>query len=153
MLIFSGMGSFFSSRFAAAPHRGVWLACIIVTAWATILLLALPAAMLAGDGLPYLLRCGLVILAIAPVSVALGLPFPLGLGEVAEGSFLPWAWGLNGAFSVVATPLANLIARNFGFHTVLAAAVFMYIVAATTFPAYRRLKSWATTHLPSPAVD
>jgi hypothetical protein len=153
MLIFSGVGSFFSNRFAPAPHRGVWLACIVVTAWATLLLLALPAAMLAGDGLPYLLRCTLVIFAIAPVSVALGLPFPLGLGEVSEGSFLPWAWGLNGAFSVVATPLANLIARNFGFHAVLAAAVFMYIVAATTFPAFRRQKTWATTPLPSPAVD
>jgi hypothetical protein len=153
MLIFSGLGSFFSSRFASAPHRGAWLACVIVTAWATILLLALPAGMLAADGLPYLPRCALVILAIAPVSIALGLPFPLGLGEVSEGRFLPWAWGLNGAFSVVATPLANLIARNFGFHAVLAAAVFMYIVAATTFPAFRRQKTWATTHLPSPAVD
>jgi hypothetical protein len=153
MLIFSGIGSFISSRFAAAPHRGVWLACIIVTAWATILLLALPAAILAGDGLPYLLRCVLVILVMAPVSIALGLPFPLGLGEVSEGSFLPWAWGLNGAFSVVATPLANLVARNFGFHAVLAAAVFMYIVAATTFPAFRRQKTWATTTLHSPAVD
>jgi hypothetical protein len=153
MLIFSGLGSFVSNRFARAPHRGVWLACVVVTAWATILLLVLPGAMLAGDGLPYLLRCALVVLTIAPVSVALGLPFPLGLGEVSDGKFLPWAWGLNGAFSVVATPLANLIARNFGFHTVLAAAVFMYIVAGTTFPAFRRQKTWATTHLPSPAAD
>jgi len=153
MLIFSGLGSFFSNRLSPAPHRGVWLACIIITAWTTILLLALSAAMLAGDGLPYVARCALIILAIAPVSVALGLPFPLGLGEVSEGSFLPWAWGLNGAFSVVATPLANLIARNFGFHAVLAAAVFMYILAATTFPAFRRQKTWTTTQLPSPAVD
>jgi hypothetical protein len=94
-----------------------------------------------------------VILAIAPVSIALGLPFPLGLGEVSSGSFLPWAWGLNGAFSVVATPLANLTARNFGFDTVLAGAVFMYIVAATTFPAFRRQKTWATTQLHSRVAD
>jgi hypothetical protein len=153
MLIFSGLGSLLSGRFAAAPHRGVWLACLVITAWATLLLLLLPTAMLAGNGLPYVIRCALVILAIAPVSIALGLPFPLGLGEVSSGSFLPWAWGLNGAFSVVATPLANLAARNFGFHAVLAGAVLMYIVAATTFPAFRRQKTWATTHLHSHAAD
>ena len=51
----------------------------------------------------------------APVSVALGLPFPLGLARTGRRAFLPWAWGLNGAFSVVATPLANLIARQDGY--------------------------------------
>jgi hypothetical protein len=153
MLIFSGLGSLLSNRFAAAPHQGVWLACLVITAWATLLLLLLPWVMLAGNGLPYFIRCALVILAIAPVSIALGLPFPLGLGEVSSGSFLPWAWGLNGAFSVVATPLANLAARNFGFHAVLAGAVLMYIVAATTFPAFRRQKTWATTQLHSHAAD
>ena len=53
-------------------------------------------------------------LLLAPVSVALGLPFPLGLSRMGHGGFLPWAWGLNGAFSVVATPLANLIAIKVG---------------------------------------
>ena len=51
---------------------------------------------------------------LAPVSLALGLPFPLGLARMGRGGFLPWAWGLNGAFSVVATPLANLIALQGG---------------------------------------
>jgi hypothetical protein len=108
--------------------------------------------MTAGDGLPYLIRCALVIIALAPVSIALGLPFPLGLGQVSGGSFLPWAWGLNGAFSVVATPLANLIARNYGLHMVLAAAVFLYVVAATSFPALRRQKNWLTTKTTSPVA-
>jgi hypothetical protein len=153
MLIFSGIGSLLSGRFSPAPHRGVLLACLVIAGWATAVLLLLPAAMLAWGGLAYPVRCLLVILAIAPVSLALGLPFPLGLGEVASGSFLPWAWGLNGAFSVVATPLANLTARNFGFDTVLAGAVFMYIVAATTFPAFRRQKTWATTQLHSRVAD
>jgi hypothetical protein len=152
MLIFSGIGSLLSGRFSPAPHRGVLLACLVIAGWATVVLLLLPAAMLAAAGLAYPVRCGLVILAIAPVSIALGLPFPLGLGEV-SGSFLPWAWGLNGAFSVVATPLANLVARNFGFDTVLAGAVFMYIVAATTFCAFRRQTTWASIQLHSPAGD
>ena len=152
MLIFSGLGSFFSARFARAPVVGVWLACLVITFWSTIAILVLPALMPAGDGLPYLARCLLVIVALAPVSIALGLPFPLGLGQVAGGRFLPWAWGLNGAFSVVATPLAQLLARNYGLHVVLAAAVLLYVVAATSFPAYRRQKNWLPSNTTSPAV-
>jgi hypothetical protein len=152
MLIFSGIGSLLSNRFARAPLRGVWLACLIITGWSTIAILFLPFGILAGDSLPYLARCACVIIILAPVSLALGLPFPLGLSQVSGGSFLPWAWGLNGAFSVVATPLANLIVRTYGLHIVLAAAVLLYMLAATSFPAYRRQKNWFTSKTASPAV-
>jgi hypothetical protein len=152
MLIFSGLGSLISARFAQAPTRFVWIACLVITAWAMFAITLMPPAMLAGDGLPYILRCACVILTLAPVSIALGMPFPLGLGQVSGGSFLPWAWGLNGAFSVVATPLANLIVRTYGLHMVLGAAVLLYVLAATTFPAYRRQKTWFTSKTTSPAV-
>jgi hypothetical protein len=67
----------------------------------------------------------------------MGLPFPLGLGRVGHGPFLPWAWALNGAFSVVATPLANLLALERGFTVVLSAAALLYGVAALSFPSAR----------------
>ena len=50
---------------------------------------------------------------------------------------LPWAWGLNGAFSVVATPLANLLARGWGFDAVLLCAGACYLLAWVSFPAVR----------------
>ena len=153
MLIFSGLGSLFSGRFAGNPGRGVWLAGLVVLVWATLILALLPRLLPAGMALPESLRALLVILVLAPVSCAMGLPFPLGLGRLGDGGFLPWAWGLNGAFSVVATPLANLIARNIGFSAVLAGAVLLYVLAATTFPAYRRQPAWFTTETPSPAAD
>jgi len=153
MLIFSGLGSLLSSRFETTPQRGVWVACVTLTLWATALLLILQPAMLAAGAWPYFIRAILVIITIAPASIALGLPFPLGLAQVSKGSFLPWAWGLNGAFSVVATPLANLVARNFGLHAVLGAAVLLYVVAATTFPAVRR-QSLCLKHQPGlPVAD
>jgi hypothetical protein len=153
MLIFSGLGSLLSSRFETTPQRGVWLACVTLTLWATAVLLVLQPAMLAAGGWPYFIRAILVVLTIAPASIALGLPFPLGLSQISKGSFLPWAWGLNGAFSVVATPLANLVARNFGLHAVLAAAVLLYIAAATTFPAVRRHSLCVTTQSGLPVAD
>ena len=57
-----------------------------------------------------------------------------GLARTGSGGLLPWAWGLNGAFSVVATPLANLIAREAGFSRVLLCAAMLYVVALVGFP-------------------
>ena len=94
-----------------------------------------------------------MLLLIAPVSVALGLPFPLGLNRAGTGGFLPWAWGLNGAFSVVATPLANLIAREAGFSRVLLCAAILYGIAVVTFPALRKNSVWHDITLPSPAAE
>jgi hypothetical protein len=152
MLIFSGLGSLLSSRIANKPGA-VWLAGAVIAIWSAIMLTALPSLMLAGDSLPQLVRALAVILVIAPVALAMGLPFPMGLAQVSEGSFLPWAWGLNGAFSVVATPLANLLARNYGFDEVLTAAVLLYGLAATTFPAVRRHNAWLISNPQSAAAE
>ncbi len=152
MLIFSGLGSLTSSRFAN-KQAVVWLALMVVLLWAAMMLVSLPELMRLGDGLPQPVRILAVMLAIAPVSLAMGLPFPLGLAQVSEGSFLPWAWGLNGAFSVVATPLANLMARNFGFDAILIAAVLLYGLAAITYPALRRQKAWLIPTPESAAAD
>jgi hypothetical protein len=82
----------------------------------------------------FLTRAALVVVVVAPVSVALGLPFPLGLSRAGAGGFMPWAWGLNGAFSVVSTPLANLIALQMGYSSVLIAALSLYVLANAVFP-------------------
>ncbi len=92
--------------------------------------------------MPYFVRALCVVLVMAPVSVAMGMPFPLGLGAQEQKFVLAWSWGLNGAFSVVATPLANLLLRNIGLHAVLAGAVLMYVMAATNFPAAGRQRVW-----------
>jgi hypothetical protein len=68
------------------------------------------------------------------VSFALGMPFPLGLARLGAGPALPWAWGLNGAFSVAATPLANLIATEAGHAWLLYAAMILYTIAIVAFP-------------------
>ena len=145
MLIFSGVGAFLADRLTVAPGRAMALAGAAVVLWCGLALLLLQPAVLATLSWPWPVRAMIVLLAVAPVSVALGLPFPLGLGQVAGvGSFLPWAWGLNGAFSVVATPLANLLAQIYGFDRVLAAAALLYVVAILSFPRTRNT-SWTTS--------
>jgi hypothetical protein len=153
MLIFSGLGSFLSARLTRLALAAVWLAAGVICLWGAAMLWLLTPAMLAGGGLGYGLRAVLVVAAMAPVSLAMGLPFPLGLARIDQKFFLPWAWGLNGAFSVVATPLANLLLRNIGSHGVLGGAVLLYVVAATSFPAHGRERFWIPSLKKSAVVD
>ncbi|PPQ38164.1 hypothetical protein [Rhodopila globiformis] len=149
MLVFSGLGSLLSERLADRPRHFVALAVLVVLGWCAAAAVFLQPVMLATLDWPFLARTGLLLALVAPVSVALGLPFPLGLSQTGSTGFLPWAWGLNGAFSVVATPLANLIAREAGFTWVLFCAAILYGIALVTFPAMRKFSAWHDIPAPS----
>jgi hypothetical protein len=149
MLVFSGLGSLLSERLGGRPRQFVALAAAVVLLWCGAVALFLQPMMLATLDWPFLARAGLLLALVAPASVALGLPFPLGLGRTGATGFLPWAWGLNGAFSVVATPLANLIAREAGFTWVLFCAAILYGIALVTFPAMRKTSAWHEIPAPS----
>jgi hypothetical protein len=145
MLIFSGLGSMLAHRFDADPARGVLLAVAVILVWGVVMLAGLQEFMLATLDLPWLARAVIVVVLVAPASLALGLPFPLGLGRMGSGGFLPWAWGLNGAFSVVSTPLANLMALQLGYNRVLLAALLLYVTCVVAFPRLRKYPLWPVT--------
>jgi MFS family permease len=153
MLVFSGLGSAMSERLGAKALQSMAVVAAVVLVWCTTVLLLLQPLMLGTLGWPFFARAALLVVLIAPVSVAMGLPFPLGLNRSGTGGFLPWAWGLNGAFSVVATPLANLIARESGFSRVLLCAAMFYAVALLTFPAMRKRSVWHDIPASSPAAE
>jgi hypothetical protein len=132
MLICSGVGAMTAGRFP--PAQALRAAAGAVVLWCAIMLAILPGALVAALGLGFAARVALVVLAVAPVSLALGMPFPLGLARLGRGAALPWAWGLNGAFSVAATPLANLIATEAGHAWLLYAAIILYTAVIVTFP-------------------
>jgi len=147
MLVFSGLGSLIADR---VRRIGIALSAAVVVGWCALALLALEPFLLGTLGLPWLVRAVVVVLVVAPVSLALGMPFPLGLARAgaAGGGFLPWAWGLNGAFSVVATPLANLVAVQSGFDRVLLIAALLYVVTYLAYPSVRKTVQWQ----PSPTT-
>ena len=45
---------------------------------------------------------------------------------------MPWAWAINGAGSVIATPLANLVMVEFGYKVLLGLAVALYMMVAAS---------------------
>ena len=143
MLVFSGFGSLLAGRIPG----GIVTASAVIVTWCVLVLIGLEPLLLHTIGLPWAVRALILLVLTAPVSIVLGLPFPLGLARAGSGAMLPWAWALNGAFSVVATPLANLLAVHDGFDRVLMAAILLYLLALVTFPSYRKSSQWQ----PSPS--
>ena len=148
MLVFSGLGSLLAER---AGPGGIALSAGIAVLWCLAAYAGLLPAMLATLDWPWIVRAGLVVLAVAPVSVALGMPFPLGLARIgatgaAAGPMLPFAWAVNGAFSVVATPLANLLATQGGLRWVLLGAALLYGVCIVAYPQVRKTVQWQPSH-------
>jgi hypothetical protein len=153
MLVFSGLGSMAAGPLSRAPAANMVFVAGGVLIWMVAMLFFLQPLILATLSWSWIARATALMAVVAPVSVLLGLPFPLGLSRAGTGGLLPWAWGLNGAFSVVATPLANLIAREAGFERVLLCAAILYGVALLTFPMTRRRPAWHRSTQISPAAD
>jgi len=67
---------------------------------------------------------------LVPIGVVLGVPMPAGLRLLSARSpeMVTWAWGMNGALSVVGATVAIFIAMNWGFGTTLLTASGMYLI-------------------------
>lgn len=136
MLIFSGVGSALSGRFMSFPKRGVRIAGLVVLPLCALFAFSLPLLFSVTGLWPFTARLALALGAVAPISLAMGAFMPLGLhrfGDV-EAAFLPWAWGINGAFSVIATPLASLVAMTVGYGWLFAGAAALYALAVFVMP-------------------
>jgi len=139
MLIFSGAGSYYSGNYLKHPRRGLVVASIVIFTWILAAMVLLDPLLLWLLAAPTAVKLLVLVVITAPLSFALGFPFPLGL-YLFRGSrshFLPWAWSLNGAFSVIATPLANLLALAAGYRIALALALLFYVTVLLTFPVTR----------------
>jgi spermidine synthase len=128
LLLFSGLGSLLSAR--VPPRRALELVVGVVV------LYGLGVPLLSGPllGLPFWARAAVTGLGLAPLGVAMGMPFPrlLGALQEREPALVPWAWGVNGALSVVASVLAALMALSWGFRAVLLAGAVAYLGARLT---------------------
>jgi hypothetical protein len=71
-----------------------------------------------------------ILAALAPLTWAMGRPLPWGLRQLdSHRSAIPWAWGINGFASVVASPLAVLLSVQFSQPVTWTAAALCYLAA------------------------
>jgi hypothetical protein len=129
LLLFSGVGSLLSDR---VPLRLVLILLpLLVLGYA----LGLPILFEATLAASLEVRLVVAVVALAPPGLLMGIPFPKGLALLEQRGSEPahvliaWAWGVNGAVSVVASILAALLALSFGFSTVLMVGAACYVGA------------------------
>ena len=129
ILLFSGLGSLTVGRW---PMQ--WALAGLIGLIAVYPLLLEPVSRLALEQETWG-RVALAVLALAPIGFLMGMPFAGGLGvvEAREQALVPWAWAINGSFSVISSVLAVMIALSWGFSAVLWLGAAAYGVALLAF--------------------
>jgi hypothetical protein len=131
LLLGTGLGAAWSRRFDVASLRRSG-AIGIVTIAVIVLAFIASATPIVNWAIPFS-RNARMLVAVAmlvPMGVALGIPMPTGMRMLSARSpqMLAWAWGMNGALSVLGATLAIFIAMNWGFRVTLLTASATYLV-------------------------
>ncbi len=140
MLIASGAGSLLSGKLPASPRSPALIGLVVtlMLLFYTFFLTPILQWSIAG---PLAVKIIISLLMIGIPSFFKGFMFPLGIRYLTsyDQSQTPWAWGINGSFSVISTSLAMLIAVEAGFMVVMTIAVICYAIASGVFFLHRWL--------------
>ena len=128
ILISSGIGSLLSLHITKRKTRIILLILAGVAVVYSILLPGIIAAT-SHHALPVKIIFSFFLL--MPAGILMGIPFPLGISllHATAPRLIPWAWAVNGCFSVLAPILAVMIALSAGFNSVLLIGAAMYLAA------------------------
>jgi len=131
LLLGTGLGAAWSRRFDDRSLRRAGVAGVAAVA-AIAVVVILVATPIVTWAIPFA-RSARVLIAVAllvPMGVALGVPMPTGLRllNARAPHMVAWAWGINGAMSVLGATLAIFIAMNWGFQVTLLTASSTYLV-------------------------
>jgi len=134
-LVFAGVGSWLSRAFPGHFRTTLRWSIVSIGLLSLGYLWLLPALFehLVTWSLPFkVLAC---LLLIAPLAIPMGMPFPLGLAELNlhAPQLMPWAWGINGSFSVVSAVAASLLAMEVGFSGLILIAVVLYALLPSLY--------------------
>jgi hypothetical protein len=141
LLVGTGAGSLLSQRIADAQLQQRMTRVLLGIALVAILgIVALPPIIAASIGASHVARIALAVALIAPAGVLMGMPLPAGVRLLSAGraDLVPWAWGMNGALSVIGATLAVFIAMNWGFSVTLLTGAAAYLAAAVLLHASYR---------------
>lgn len=127
MLTFTGLGSQLSARWSR-PREALRVLLAILSCVLFILTVGLDSVVHAALGQPFWARALLATGVCAAVGLCLGQFFPIGLRQLDQGAqrFIPWAWGINGGFSVLGSIVTIILAMATGFSSVLGLSALVY---------------------------
>jgi hypothetical protein len=133
LLLFSSLGSYLTGRLktdslARSGQR------TIAAIWAIVLLYIaiLPFFFYNYVSLPLPAKIAMAIVFLVPLALVMGMPMPIGikLAHREEAALIPWAWGVNGATSVLGSVTTFILAISFGFNQALIVGLVIYALAA-----------------------
>jgi SAM-dependent methyltransferase len=136
LLLGTGIGARWSRRFDAGRLRGTTCVAVAAIAMAAVAVIVVVTPVVAW-AIP-LSRGARILVAAAmlvPIGVALGLPMPSGIRLLSARApeMVTWAWGINGALSVLGATLAIFIAMNWGFRLTLVSSSVVYLIGLAAF--------------------
>ena len=138
ILFFSGLGSYLSEMSLSKQNgpdfsiknvlivRLIFLILMICLYW---LFLSSLLRLFLGYG--NLIKSISAVIIIAPLGVLMGIPFPLGIRLISlkNRDLIPFAFAVNGVFSVLGSILCMTLAVSLGFQTILLFSAFAYSLA------------------------
>ncbi len=138
-LVYSGIGSLIAGKVSPFKSKHIFWSVLIIGITGFIFLTSDRWLQSILSGLPLWLRMLSCSLIIAPLAIPMGIPFPSGLSELSAGreGLIPWAWSINGFFSVIGSSTTVLIAITCGFKSIILMAVVLYILSAFMFTRLR----------------
>ncbi|MEO0479172.1 MAG: hypothetical protein AAF196_06805 [Planctomycetota bacterium] len=128
LLVSAGIGSSIAGAWSNKPRRTVVVSVTMIWIMLAGIHLGLDELFSVTAGLERPLRVLIAVGVLVPLGIPLGAMFPTGLACVKERSplFVPWAFGINGVFSVIGSSIVLPGALILGFPS-------MAVVAAVTY--------------------
>lgn len=125
ILLSSGLGGYFNHLIPLKYSLPVLCAIIIIS------IFFIPYLIHQTLNFGVVQRFLITFLIVFPIGFFMGIPFPAGVLKISqlENSkvLIPWAWGINGAASVISPVLSSLIAITYGFSIVVLIGILCYV--------------------------
>jgi hypothetical protein len=147
LLTFSAMGSYVSGRvFQKSPVGSLAKLLAVLAVTIVVYILVIPPIFYGLVHLPLFLRIMISVILMAPLGALMGMPMPFAIRLVAPiaPELIPWAWGVNGAASVMGSVAALVIAISSGFYQALLIGTVLYLLASVTIVYARTLHKTET---------
>jgi predicted membrane-bound spermidine synthase len=137
IMAFGGLGSYLSGRLFTERLRPTLIKLLVCLGLLILVYTVILSPIIYGAvHLPLAARVALTVILLAPMALLMGMPMPLGIRLLSRSlpEILPWAWGVNGATSVMGSVAALVIALLTGFNQALLIGAAVYLVAAVFVP-------------------
>lgn len=132
LLTFSALGSYLSGRFDDAKLKPTLAKVLIgLVVLVFVYIIVLPPIFYGLVHFERVYRIAISVALMAPIALLMGMPMPTGIRilRAYAPEIIPWAWGVNGATSVMGSVAALILAILMGFNQALVVGAGLYLLA------------------------